>query len=114
MFLPCLYQLCLVFLQQARGGNTGKVVVLFVTGPDGAAGSQVLKDAVQSMRDRGIEFVIVAIGPNVDITQYKSIVSNAGDLLMVPSIYHLPDFIHNILILTKSSNGKCRIDSFEI
>ena len=99
----------LVFELYARGGNTGKVVVLFVTGPDGAAGSQLLRDAVQLMKDNRIEFVVVAIGPSIDLTQYRSLVTRPGDLIYVPSIYHLPDFIHNILILTKSSNGELNL-----
>lgn len=89
----------------SRDDKAGKVVVLFTTGPNNIAGSQMLQQAAQSMTSNAVEIAVVAIGNDVDLPQLESIVTQPSNLFHAISWYYLPNFIHNVLVLAVSKQG---------
>ena len=95
-----------IFSQLPSNDKGGRILVMFITSRSDLYQTALLQQQLPLLKQNKIELVIIAIGNNVQIPQLKSYVSRPSNLLVIRDFHLLPEFIHQVLLLSIPANGK--------
>ena len=95
-----------MFNQLPSNDKGGRILVMFITGRNNLYQTALLQQQLPILKQNEIELVVVAIGNDVLIPQLRSYVSRLSNLIVIRDFYLLPEFIHQVLLLSIPPNGK--------
>lgn len=95
-----------IFNQLPLNDKGGRILVMFIAGRNDLHQTALLQQQLPILKQKEIELVIVAIGNNVLIPRLRRFVSRLSNLIVIRDFYLLPEFIHQVLLLSIPPNGK--------
>ena len=95
-----------IFNQLPLNDKGGRILVMFIAGRNDLHQTALLQQQLPILKQKEIELVIVAIGNNVLIPRLRSFVSRLSNLIVIRDFYLLPEFIHQVILLSLPPSGK--------